>query len=170
MGVEIAAAGGRSKGGGRARNGKPRACERQGRPPKVSSPTVRSRGACHFALCHFRAMRLHRLPPRPLRYPPRRASPGAAPMLVLPQSTERHPVRALAFSPDGLTLACAGRRDFGVALWDLVARESRVVIGTPKGTITSVAFSPDGGLLAFATSGGALEVWSLKKQRGTLVR
>jgi WD40 repeat protein len=86
-------------------------------------------------------------------------------MIVLPQSNERHPVRCLAFSPDGLTLACAGARDRGVALWDLVARESRVVLGGQGGTVTSIAFSPDGELLASVTNSGSLFVWSLDDPR-----
>jgi eukaryotic-like serine/threonine-protein kinase len=85
-------------------------------------------------------------------------------MIVLPQPSSQ-PVRCLAFSPDGLTLACAGGKERGIALWDLAARENRPVLGGQGCTITSIAFSSDGELLASANSAGSLWVWSVKEPR-----
>src|SRR3954453_4466110 len=82
-------------------------------------------------------------------------------MIVLPQSNSRCPVRRRAFPPAGLTPACAVGKGEGVALWDLIARECGLTL-RQDGKIASVAFAPNGKLLASATSGGSLCVWSLK--------
>src|SRR5262249_49964816 len=59
------------------------------------------------------------------------------------------PVRALAFAPDGRTLA-AGGDDGVVRLWDVAGREPglRKELAPHPDGVRAVAFSPDGGLLA----------------------
>jgi RNA polymerase sigma factor (sigma-70 family) len=69
----------------------------------------------------------------------------------------RERVNCLALSPDGTTLASGGR-DKKVQLWD--AKTGRL-IGSfePGGSVKSLAFSPDGGLLATASGSDLYDGW-----------
>lgn len=75
---------------------------------------------------------------------------------VLPDRAER--VSGGAISPDGELIATAGLE--GLHLWTRGGR-SRGVIWSPQDSIESVAFSPDGKLLASATWWRDLRVWRL---------
>ncbi|WP_279472862.1 WD40 repeat domain-containing serine/threonine protein kinase [Actinomadura darangshiensis] len=77
------------------------------------------------------------------------------------------PVKSMAFSPDGRTLAITrGRRGGAVRLWDVPTRRP---IGAPlirDGTdlVNSVAFSPDSSILV--TGGGdKVQLWNVKTRR-----
>jgi WD40 repeat protein len=67
-------------------------------------------------------------------------------------------VRAVAFSPDGLTLATASD-DFTVRVWDLVTGTERLQLTGHAGAVFAVAFSPDGVTLASASEDHTVRLW-----------
>jgi WD40 repeat protein len=67
-------------------------------------------------------------------------------------------VSALAFAPDGLTLATAGV-DRCVTLWDLPEGKERATLSSGVGCVHSLAFSHDGTWIAFAGEGNTVRVW-----------
>jgi WD40 repeat protein len=74
------------------------------------------------------------------------------------------PVNALAFSPDGKTLATGDGwidRTGGVKLWDVNAGTERVSLGEYPNAIQSVAFSPNGRTLAIGCYDGVVRLWDL---------
>jgi WD40 repeat protein len=74
----------------------------------------------------------------------------------------RDELRAVAYSPDGRTLATAGK-DGMVKLWELPSGKERATLPAAEGWrryIRRLAFSPDGTLLAAA--GGYVSVWKLQ--------
>jgi WD40 repeat protein len=70
------------------------------------------------------------------------------------------------FSPDGTTLG-TGSLDRTVKLWDIPSGRERAVLRDDSGVILSAAFSPDGRMLAWATTdpAGAVSLWDVKAQR-----
>jgi WD40 repeat protein len=91
-------------------------------------------------------------PPRPVPQPV-----PPAPALVARLTADGPFGRALAFSPDGRTLAVAGRHR--ISLWNL-DRGTRTVLATPEVPFSSdaVAFAPDGRTLA-AAAGNRVVLW-----------
>ncbi|GAA3095841.1 hypothetical protein [Streptosporangium carneum] len=79
---------------------------------------------------------------------------------VLPATPILSGVRALAFSPDGGTLAVAG---VGVRLWGVATR--RVVAILPAGQTNSLVFGQDGTTLRIVGDNGNIQLWDIAARR-----
>jgi WD40 repeat protein len=73
-----------------------------------------------------------------------------------------------ALSPDGNWLAVGG--DKAVTVWDLNTRELLFALPEERGTIWSMAWSPDKSLLAVSSSHGDLSIWNVPKIKSELSR
>jgi WD40 repeat protein len=82
-----------------------------------------------------------------------------------------HVVHALAFAPDGNTLA-TGSDDGTARIWDPRGRRERAVLKGDAGELRGVAFTPDGKTLATGNgkSPRSVKLWEVAtgKERGTL--
>ncbi|WP_406464166.1 hypothetical protein OH768_50720 [Streptomyces sp. NBC_01622] len=67
-------------------------------------------------------------------------------------------VAAMAFSPDGRTVAAASGRT--VSLWDVASRKIRATLKGHTDSVWSLAFSPDGHLLATGSTDGTARLWA----------
>lgn len=74
----------------------------------------------------------------------------------------QYEILSLAFSPDGSTLASAGRDR--ARIWDVAT--GRMLLSVPGDYVTGLAFSPDGKRLAFGLEVGAVTIWELDNGRG----
>ncbi|MEV5598627.1 hypothetical protein [Streptomyces sp. NPDC052496] len=68
-------------------------------------------------------------------------------------------VRAVAFSPDGRTLATSGGRHHSVRLWNVSAGTARATLAAPGGPLAALSFSADGRTLAGSTRTGSWRLW-----------
>jgi WD40 repeat protein len=97
--------------------------------------------------------------------------PGPRPLATL--RGHRGPVQALAFSPDGRTLASGGGLTRILAeckLWDVPTGAARAALIGHNGAVRVLAFSPDGRLLASGGFDGTIRLWDAVtgEPRGTL--
>jgi WD40 repeat protein len=69
-------------------------------------------------------------------------------------------VSALAFSPNGRTLA-AGCDDGTVRTWDTATWQEQAKFGRQAGGVSSLAFAPDGKTLATGTYDAAVRLWDV---------
>lgn len=78
--------------------------------------------------------------------------------------------RSLAFSSDGTALASAGgnTEDFDIRLWDVGSGHLLQTFQGHTGIVWALAFSPDGSLLASASSDGTVRLWDWKN--GSMIR
>src|SRR5262249_48636113 len=89
------------------------------------------------------------------------ANPARPALVGAPLTGPAGYVWALAFSPDGKTLA-AGVTDGTVWLWNVATPGSPSLVATltgPAGHVYSVAFAPAGGVLAAASDDGTVRLW-----------
>jgi WD40 repeat protein len=73
----------------------------------------------------------------------------------------RDVVRALAFSPDGRTLASGGD-DRNLILWELGTGKATLSFEKPDTAVTSMAFSPNGELLASGAGNESVFLWNVR--------
>jgi RND family efflux transporter MFP subunit len=73
---------------------------------------------------------------------------------------------ALAFSPDGKTLA-GGTSDGFINLWDVATGKNTTTFEKKKIGVLALAFSHDGKTLAAGTAPGAIELWDIATAKNT---
>ena len=70
---------------------------------------------------------------------------------------------AVAFSPDGAQLATAAGS--AIQLWDVASRKETATLKGHTGSATSLAFSPNGGLLASGSYDSTVKLWDVASRK-----
>src|SRR3954447_5139938 len=92
--------------------------------------------------------------------------PSLVPVSAAQPATQQLPmartdrITALAYSPDGTTLASASW-DGTITLWDINSGQPRRTLAGHVGPVNGVAFSPDGTLLASVGQDTVLRIWDV---------
>ncbi|MDE0010984.1 MAG: WD40 repeat domain-containing protein [Candidatus Poribacteria bacterium] len=73
-------------------------------------------------------------------------------------------VLAIAYAPNGKTLASAGR-DETIRLWHSKTGENVAILTGHGGLVTAVAFSPDGKKLLSGSGDGTVRLWSIQTSK-----
>ena len=73
-------------------------------------------------------------------------------------------VTAVAFSPDGATLASGGT-DNKIRLWNVGTKEHRTAISAHSERVTALAYSPDGTILASGSTDDTIRLWNPTTRR-----
>jgi predicted Zn finger-like uncharacterized protein len=105
-----------------------------------------------------RAPRKEKKPPPPPAPAPADGPPTLQPTATFPARPNYY-VKALAYSPDGKTLAAACEQ--GVRLWNA---ETNKELASVNGSAVVLAFSPDGEALAIGGLSKELRLWDMKTQ------
>jgi WD40 repeat protein len=71
--------------------------------------------------------------------------------------TQTSPVRGIAWSPDGSTLALSAYQN--AQLWDVTAGQRMATLRGHTDEIDGIAWSPDGAMLATASRDGSVRLW-----------
>ena len=69
-------------------------------------------------------------------------------------------IYAIAVSPDGKTIASSGAEYPPIMLWDLNTRKLMRTLSEHSGSVVDLAFSPDGEILASASSDNTVKIWN----------
>src|SRR5262249_12065142 len=138
-------------------------CQTQGvdepAPPK-NAPTART------------AQRGDRQPrdrPKGEKTPEASAPPAVEPKERATLKGHNRPVRSVAFTPDGRTLASGGAEGT-IKLWDVATGKLRATLKGHTSTVQSVTITADGKTLASGSNDSTIRLWDLAtlKERAAL--
>ncbi|MEV4656802.1 serine/threonine-protein kinase [Micromonospora sp. NPDC049301] len=74
-------------------------------------------------------------------------------------------VSAVAFSPDGATLASAATGAFTITFWNVASRTRLPAVAGHREEVMALAFSPDGKTLASGGRDGVVKLWNVANQQ-----